>query len=148
MKEIKAKTRWLCVISLTIFMVVVNGSCADMGEEAEQGVQALADYGCRSCHTIPGVQLANGIVGPPLDFWGSRSYISGTLVNNPDNLAIWLMNPQSIDPATVMPQMGVSEADAHNIGSYLYTLHADSGDHVSIRGFTGHAIMPLPHSGH
>jgi cytochrome c2 len=34
----------------------------------------------------------------------------------------WLRSPQHFEPATAMPQMGVSEADARDIAAYLYTL--------------------------
>lgn len=144
MKKTAANSRyWLIVLALTVLTAAAAWSCARIGEEARQGIQAVEDYGCGSCHTIPGVPRANGMVGPPLYFWASRSYIAGSLVNNPDNLIDWLMNPQVIEPGTAMPQMGVSEAAARDIGAYLYTLHADNHGRVSIRGYTGESL-PLP----
>lgn len=133
----------LVVIALAVLMAATICGCVHIGEEAKQGIQALDDYGCSSCHTIPGVHQANGIVGPPLHFWASRSYIAGALVNNPDNLVDWLMDPQAVEPGTAMPQMGVSEAAARNIGAYLYTLHTGSRGRVSIRGYTGDNLPPL-----
>jgi len=146
MKKTTAAARHrLAMVGLAVLTAATACGCARIGEEAKQGIQALDDYGCSSCHTIPGVPQANGIVGPPLYFWASRSYIAGSLVNNPDNLVDWLMNPQAIEPGTAMPQMGVSETAARNIGAYLFTLHAGSHGRVSIRGFTGNDLpLPLP----
>jgi len=144
MKKATATTRYdLIMLALALLTAAATCSCARIGEEAKQGIQAMDDYGCSSCHTIPGVHQANGIVGPPLHFWASRSYIAGSLINNPDNLIEWLMNPQAIEPGTAMPQMGVSETAARNIGAYLFTLHTGSHGQVSIRGFTGEGL-PLP----
>ena len=35
---------------------------------------------------------------------------------------IHLYDPQSVSPGSVMPDMGVTEADARDIAAYLYTL--------------------------
>jgi cytochrome c len=136
--------RWLIVIVSAVLIVVIVWGLGWTGqaksEEAQQGLQALGTYGCRSCHTIPGVQQADGIIGPPLDFWGSRWYIAGALVNSPENLVQWLMHPQAIEPGTVMPEMGVTEIDALNIGAYLFTLQIAEREPVSHRGHTGEHI--------
>ncbi|MBN1368821.1 MAG: hypothetical protein JW954_01125 [Dehalococcoidaceae bacterium] len=134
---------YLLVIAMAVMMAAPACGCVHIGEEAKQGIQALDDYGCSSCHTIPGISQANGIVGPPLHFWGSRSYIAGALVNTPDNLVDWLMDPQAVEPGTAMPQMGVSETDARNMGAYLYTLHTGSHGRVSIRGYSGDNLPPF-----
>ena len=62
-------------------------------------------------------------VGPPLDFFAERTYIGGELPNTPDTLVHWIMDAPSLIPATAMPRLGVSEADARDIAAYLYTLH-------------------------
>ena len=77
---------------------------------------------CGSCHVIPGVAEASGTVGPPLQGFGSRIYIAGLLVNTPENLVHWVTKPQEIDAGTAMPDLGVSERQAHDIAAYLYTL--------------------------
>jgi cytochrome c1 len=80
-------------------------------------------YGCQSCHIIPGVRGANGLVGPPLNHIARRVYLAGVLPNSPDNMLRWIQNPQAaIQQSTAMPNMGVSEADARDIVAYLYTL--------------------------
>ena len=85
--------------------------------------QALVEkYGCGACHAIPGIPDAAGMVGPPLDHMASRQYVAGMLRNTPDNMAAWLRHPQSIVPGNAMPDLGLSEADAQAIATYLATL--------------------------
>jgi cytochrome c len=92
------------------------------GADLDRGVQALQDYGCITCHTIPGVPGANSLVGPPLNDWAGRGFIAGMLPNNPDNLMFWIQFPQEVQPGNVMPNMGVGDSDARDIAAYLYTL--------------------------
>ena len=37
------------------------------GGNAEAGMDDLRKYGCSGCHTIPGIEGAHGVVGPPLN---------------------------------------------------------------------------------
>jgi cytochrome c oxidase assembly factor CtaG/cytochrome c2 len=92
------------------------------GGNPKRGQLAIRHYGCAACHTIPGVPGANGGVGPALSGIGSRPYIAGVLTNSPSNLVRWIQHPQQVDPLTAMPDVGLSEADARDIASYLYTL--------------------------
>ena len=96
------------------------------GGDPQQGRQALQDYGCHSCHTIPGVPRANATVGPPLNDWADRHYIAGRLPNTPENLLLFVQFPQTVSPGIAMPDMGVTEQDARDIGAYLYTLRRSS----------------------
>lgn len=95
--------------------VVANGS-------ADRGKAAIQQYGCGSCHTIPGVSGANGTVGPPLNFWSRRTYIAGEVPNTPDFLVRWIEVPQAIEPGVAMPNLGVPEGPARDMAAYLYTL--------------------------
>jgi putative membrane protein len=90
--------------------------------DPEVGKRAIRHYGCGSCHTIPGVRGARALVGPPLEHFSRRSYIAGRAANTPENLARWIANPQSVEPGTVMPNLGVTEAEARNIAAYLESL--------------------------
>jgi len=87
-----------------------------------RGAQLIDELGCGSCHSVPGVRDADGMVGPPLDHFGSRAYIAGELTNNGSNLQRWIRNPQAVEPGTAMPDLGVSEIDARDIAAYLLTL--------------------------
>jgi cytochrome c len=90
--------------------------------DPRRGQQLLVEYGCTSCHIVPGVQVSPSFVGPPLDYWADRGYIAGRLTNTPQNLISWIMAPQTIDPGNAMPDMGVTYGDALDIAAYLYTL--------------------------
>ncbi|HYF39298.1 MAG TPA: c-type cytochrome [Gemmatimonadales bacterium] len=98
-----------------------NGVPADLGSP-ERGREALAGFGCGACHQIPGIRGARGSVGPPLTGFANRSYIAGQLVNSPDNLIRWIVNPQAVEPGTAMPNLGVVPATARDMAAYLYTL--------------------------
>jgi len=92
------------------------------GGTAARGARLVVDKNCGSCHTIPGIRTANGLVGPPLMFFGRRTYIAGELPNTPGNLVHWLQSPQSVEPGTAMPNLGLSEQEARDVAAYLYTL--------------------------
>jgi cytochrome c1 len=92
------------------------------GGNAHAGKIEIRKYGCNTCHTIPGVPGARGLVGPPLTGIGNRSYIAGELPNTPTNLMRWIQHPQSVEAHTIMPEMGVTEDDSRDIAAYLYTL--------------------------
>ncbi len=93
------------------------------GADAGRGRARIAEYGCVSCHAIPGVRGPGARVGPPLRHLASRAYLAGVLPNTPANLVRWLRDPPAIAPRTAMPDMGLSEADARDIAAYLLTLH-------------------------
>jgi len=92
------------------------------GGDPDRGRALLRTYGCASCHTIPGVDGASGLVGPPLAGIASRSYIGGVLPNTPQNMIRWIEDPKKVDSLTAMPDVGVSAPDARRIAAYLYTL--------------------------
>lgn len=121
--------------SVLMAALVILAACAENststaalfipGGDPQRGRQAIQDYGCDTCHTIPGVPSANALVGPPLNDWADRRYIAGNLINTPDNLLRWLQSPQTVEPGTAMPDMGVTEQDARDMGAYLYSLRRD-----------------------
>jgi cytochrome c1 len=87
-----------------------------------RGRALISEYGCGSCHVVPGVRQADGLVGPPLTSFGRRSYVAGQLPNNADNLQRWIRDPQLVEPGTAMPDLGVSAIDARDLAAYLLTL--------------------------
>ena len=86
------------------------------------GPDKIRKYGCYTCHVIPGVTGANGLVGPPLAGIANRVFIAGKLPNSPENITRWIQHPHAIDQHTAMPEMGVSDDDSRDIAAYLYTL--------------------------
>ena len=86
----------------------------------DAGAAAIERHGCGACHVIPGLRTARGLVGPPLTDYARRAYIAGNLYNTADNLVAWIRRPDSVEPGTVMPTLGVSEPEARDIAAYLY----------------------------
>jgi cytochrome c2 len=87
-----------------------------------RGKLLLAQYQCGSCHAIPEVPAARGVIGPSLDGYGRRSYIAGHIPNAPEALARWIVDPAAMKPGTTMPAMGVSPDDARHMAAYLAEL--------------------------
>lgn len=92
------------------------------GGDPAIGNTLIREYGCGTCHTVPGVRGARGLVGPPLTKFAHRSYVAGNLPNTPQNVVSWIVNPQAVEPGTAMPDMGVTQEEARHIAAYLYTL--------------------------
>jgi cytochrome c1 len=101
--------------TVSAYTVVTGGS-------AKRGVEVIQQYNCGSCHTIPGVPNARGLVGPPLMSFSRRTFIAGEVPNNTQNLVEWVRSPQAIEPNTAMPNLGLSEQEARDVAAYLYTL--------------------------
>lgn len=97
------------------------------GGNSKQGKQLIQSYGCGACHIIPGIRTAHGLVGPPLLDFGDRTIIAGELPNTPPNLVHWIQDPQSVEPKTAMPDLGLSREQATDIAAYLYTLRGGGG---------------------
>ena len=93
-----------------------------MAGDAARGRQALFQYACNACHTIPGITGGQVQVGPPLAGIAQRSLIAGRLPNTQDNMVKWLRQTQEVKPLTAMPQLGVTEQDARDIAAYLAAL--------------------------
>lgn len=98
-----------------------RNSLTDIGN-SQRGKQLLDGYGCGACHVIPGIRTARGLVGPPLYFYAQRTMIAGQMPNTPPNLVRWIEHPESVDPKTAMPDLGVSQQQASDMAAYLYTL--------------------------
>ncbi len=90
--------------------------------DAAAGAALITKLGCGSCHSIPGIVDAHGLVGPPLDHIASRQFLAGVLRNTPDSMVQWLRFPQQIVPGNAMPDLAINDADARELTAYLETL--------------------------
>jgi len=97
------------------YAVAVDGN-------ARRGKEIIEGYGCGSCHMIPGIHHANGLVGPPLIYFSRRTMIAGELPNTQQNLVLWIQHPRQVEPKTAMPDLGLTEDQAYDVAAYLYTL--------------------------
>lgn len=98
-----------------------GASQAPAGDPA-RGKELIRTAGCGSCHQIPGIDSADGRVGPPLDKLSRRAYLAGVLPNNFENLVRWLEQPREMVPDTAMPDTGLDTTKARHVAAYLYTL--------------------------
>jgi len=114
-----------CAVVLSASALLAGCSQASFATDntSARGKDLIGQYGCGTCHTIPGIDTANGRVGPPLAGIADRIFIAGRLQNSPENIAKWIADPQSISPGSAMPNMGVKPEDAREIADYLETLH-------------------------
>ena len=80
-------------------------------ELAAQGEKLYWEkYPCFTCHQIQG-KTGGAAVGPDLtDAWKRL---------NPDWMVQWIKNPQAFDPASLMPNLGVTDAEAVALVAYL-----------------------------
>lgn len=128
-KEKLIKLIKLSLLCSAVALFIVSSSCKSdyeatvvsiTGGDPQRGRRLIQTYGCGTCHTIPGVSGANGLVGPPLEGVGRRMYLAGRIQNSPQNMIHWIRFPRAVDPQTVMPQMNVTEQDGRDITAYLY----------------------------
>jgi len=114
-------------VLLAVALCGALAACADdppplAGGDAERGRLLLRQFGCGTCHRIPGVAAATGNVGPPLAGVARRVYLGGMLPNTPENMARWIREPRHFDPDTAMPDLPVSERHARDMVAYLQGL--------------------------
>jgi cytochrome c oxidase subunit 2 len=90
------------------------------GGDPVKGSQVFKQNACIACHTIAGTS-ANGVAGPNLSHFGSRSLIgAGVVQNTPENLTRWIKNAQTIKPGVLMPIYNqLSDEDLLNLVAYL-----------------------------
>jgi cytochrome c oxidase subunit II len=92
------------------------------GPRYAEGEKLFTAKGCIACHSMVAVNAPKGMVGPNLANVGARSYIAaGTLKNTDENLARWIRDPQGIKKGVLMPNLGVTEAEAQALVAYLRT---------------------------
>jgi cytochrome c oxidase subunit 2 len=95
---------------------------AAQDESAAAGKRVFETTACINCHTIRGT-VANGRFGPDLTHLMSRVTIaSGAAENTPENLRLWLKEPDAIKPGSLMPAMKLSDAELDALWRYMQSL--------------------------
>ena len=91
-------------------------------ERVAAGRRIFETTACINCHSINGT-VANGRFGPDLTHLMSRSTIAaGAAPNTPQNLRLWIQNPEAIKRGSLMPPMQLSKSDIDALMDYLETL--------------------------
>jgi cytochrome c len=113
-----------CFLSILALLTGCRGAsdAQKVTGDAAAGEIVITRQACGSCHTIPGIELANGLVGPPLTNFASRQMIAGALPNTASNLAAFLRSPQSVVKGGAMPDMDLTGRQARDAAAYLLTL--------------------------
>jgi len=89
---------------------------------AQHGKELFMSKTCVQCHAINGTE-ARARVAPDLTHLADRKTIgSGVIENNLEGLTEWIMNPQQFKPGCYMPNMQISQSEAHDIAVYLESL--------------------------
>ena len=90
--------------------------------DPERGRTAFVDKSCTQCHTLRGVPAATGIIGPNLTNIALRPTLTeANFPNNPDQMARWIIDPATMKPGTIMPNLGVTDAQARDLVAFLYS---------------------------
>jgi len=88
---------------------------------AAEGKAIFARSACVGCHTIRGV--STGALGPDLTTFGSRRTLAaGMLPNTVEAVTAWLKNPPALKPGAKMPPLGLTDAQARAVATYLLSL--------------------------
>jgi len=86
------------------------------------GRQVFEQTACINCHTVSGT-AADGRFGPDLTHLMSRTTIAaGAAENTPQNLRLWIQDPDEIKHGSLMPAMKLSDADLDAVVNYMETL--------------------------
>ena len=95
---------------------------AFVNDAVSQGQRIFETTACINCHTVSGT-VANGRFGPDLTHLMSRDTIAaGAAPNTPENLRLWIRNPNAIKPGSLMPAMELDEQELDAVAAYLETL--------------------------
>ena len=112
----------------SLFILLLLAACkrpesaAPAAGDANRGKQLMEQYGCNSCHIVPGIEGAKGMIGPSLEHVASRPVIATKIPNSQANMTAYILNPQMTNPENVMPNLAVKPDEARDIVAYLYTL--------------------------
>jgi cytochrome c oxidase subunit II len=95
---------------------------ANRDENEAAGRHVFETTACLNCHAVAGTN-GTGRFGPDLTHLMSRHTLaSGAAENTPENLRLWIQNPDAIKPGSLMPAMQLKDADLDALVRYLETL--------------------------
>ena len=92
------------------------------GAEFATAMALFKSKGCVACHMVSGIPEATGTIGPSLDGLATRTELAAGLPVTAENLTKWIKDPASLKPGTVMPNLGLDDADVDTLVAWLLTL--------------------------
>lgn len=95
---------------------------ANQDEKEVAGRRVFETTACVNCHAVGGTN-GTGRFGPDLTHLMSRRTIAaGAAENTPENLRLWIQNPDAIKTGSLMPAMKLSNSELDGLVRYLETL--------------------------
>jgi cytochrome c oxidase subunit 2 len=89
---------------------------------AAEGARLFQTKQCAECHAVVGTAI-DLRKGPSLAHLASREFLgSGIQRNTPENLMLWLTDPQSAKPGNRMPNTALTAEERRALLAYLETL--------------------------
>ena len=122
MRDVLPVLAFLLILTACGSRQLEREAAARTGGHPAKGSGLILKYGCNACHLIPGAPEPRTPVGPPLAGLARRVYLAGAVANRPQNLILWIRDPQAVVRGTAMPNLGVTDQDGRDIAAYLYTL--------------------------
>ena len=102
--------------------VAAEKQLAHPADDVAVGRRIFETTACINCHAISGT-IADGRFGPDLTHLMSRKTIaSGAATNTHDNLKLWIHDPESVKPGSLMPAMNLNDQDLDAVTTYLESL--------------------------
>jgi cytochrome c oxidase subunit 2 len=104
------------------FEAWLNNEAKATRNEVPDPAELLFRNKCERCHTVVATAPSSG-KGPSLAHLASREFLGGGISRNtPENLTLWLTDPQAAKPGNRMPKVPVNGAERTTILGYLESL--------------------------
>lgn len=99
-----------------------NEERATVDDVPNSAERLFGNKGCAKCHTVVATQPSSG-KGPSLAHLASREFLGGGISRNtPENLTLWLTDPQAAKPGNRMPNTPLTTEERRALLVYLESL--------------------------
>ncbi len=104
------------------FQVWLNNEASATGNDVPDFPERLFRSKCGDCHTVVATAPSSG-KGPSLRHLASRETLGGGISRNtPENLMLWLTDPQAAKPGNRMPNIPLTADERRVLLTYLESL--------------------------
>jgi cytochrome c oxidase subunit 2 len=90
--------------------------------EVRAGRSIFLGQSCVNCHRVRGTTAQGGYAPDLTHLMRRKTLASGMVENNPENLRLWVSDPQKVKPGCLMPAFGLSDREWDDVVRYLLTL--------------------------
>jgi cytochrome c oxidase subunit 2 len=92
------------------------------GGAGSPGRSAFLAQSCVNCHRVRGTPAKGGYAPDLTHLMARETLASGMVKNTPENLRLWVVDPQQVKPGCLMPAFGLSDRECDEVVRYLLTL--------------------------